>query len=110
MRPYPPRRLLPALSLTLSLLVSACAGTPPVPVMRPTLPRAKPVEAMQPCHKAAQLSVDTDSLPPLVPLALVISILNQVQDAELQTTDALDKCSKDQAAEATWISGDGNDH
>lgn len=60
---------------------------------------------MQPCQPFAQVKVDTDSLPALVPLALVMAILDQFQAAHLQDTDAGTKCSQKQAAEADWIDG-----
>lgn len=104
----PFRRLLPC--LTLCLLISACAGTPPVPVTLKPLPRAKPVVAMAPCpDKLSQLTLDTSQLPPLVPLPVVQQLLQQVAAGHLADTDLYFKCRDKQLSEATWITGDGND-
>ena len=95
-----------SLCLTLSLLLSACAGTPPVSVPLPPLPRARPLQAMTPCPAMlSTLPLDTRALPAQVPLRVVRELLGQVATAHLVDTDAYMRCRQKQAAEAAWISG-----
>lgn len=89
--------LAPLVALSLSLLLSACAGTPPAVIPPP--PRAKPVEAMLPCPP--ELSKLPDNFEHL-PRDDQVRILELAHVADAA---AYFPCSKKQAREANWIDG-----
>lgn len=86
----------------LLVMLSSCAGTPPAAIQVPVFPRAKPMEAMQPCAQfLSQLPPNLGQLPREQQIKLLA--LAHVQDAAKYFP-----CSHDQAAEAQWINGGGS--
>ena len=90
---------LPALLLALStlLLLSACAGTPPVTTPAPQ--RAKPVQAMQPCpSRLSHLPANFETLQE-------VEQVKALELAHIADAAAYFPCKVKQEGEADWING-----